>query len=77
MDGHVFFEILTGKKGTPVVIPAAIIVIKIFEKYGNSLQKDFRNHTIILRLRKLLKSPKLKEKLFFLERKEGRKRKKL
>ncbi len=77
LDGHVFFEILTGKKGTPVVIPAAIIVIKIFEKYGNSLQKGFSESHYNITLKKIVEKSEIEREVVFFRTQGGKKTEKI
>lgn len=65
LDGRVFFEILTGKKRTSVIIPASTMVMHIFKKYGNSLQNGFSESHYNATLKKIVEKSVVEREVAF------------
>ncbi|AZA82399.1 hypothetical protein C1637_08635 [Chryseobacterium lactis] len=71
MDGRVFFEILTGKKRTSVIIPASTMVMHIFKKYGNSLQNGFSESHYNTTLKKIVEKSVVEREVAFFRTQGG------
>ncbi|WP_157445734.1 phage integrase SAM-like domain-containing protein [Chryseobacterium indologenes] len=77
LEEQVFFEVHTGKKCYPVVIPAATIVMTIIEKYGNSLQKGFSESHYNITLKKIVAKSTIDREVAFFRTEGGRKTEKI
>lgn len=72
VDTDLFFEIITGKYGQPVVIPASDIVIKIINKYGKTIQKGFSEAHYNLTLKKIVAKSNIEREVAFSRTERGR-----
>ncbi|MGU3377668.1 phage integrase SAM-like domain-containing protein [Chryseobacterium sp. M5A1_1a] len=70
VDGKLFFEIKTSKTGEVVVIPTAIMVLKIFEKYNYDFGKGFSEQYYRRTLKEIFAASDIDREILF-HRTEG------
>ncbi|WP_123947353.1 phage integrase SAM-like domain-containing protein [Chryseobacterium pennae] len=72
IDSESFFEIVTGKKGSTVVIPACYIVLIIINRYGKSIQKGFSEAHYNLTIKKIVAKSRIERDVVFWRTEGGR-----